>query len=328
MRVTPQCDTINSLIIADAGGVQTDPSVVFNGENYIVVWTDGRFPNYRYWVVTARITPQGAVLDTGNCIGYCVDQRESYPDIAFDGSRCLAVWLNFYPPQTICGRFINSAAMPEDTVITISAVSTSGYVEPKIAFDGTNYLVIYVDRPGNYYNIYGQLISPNGSLIGEIIPIACDPIDQKFHDLIWDGHFYVIVWLEGSFNVKGQRVDAAGQLVGSSFQISSMTSNFRDYPSIARAASNYLVVWSEYRNAEYDVYGNVDQLIGTEERKVRHDNNFMSATIISGQITLPKDKPHRVYDISGREVDLLELVPGIYFIEIDGCVRHKVIKIQ
>lgn len=328
MRVTPQCDTVNSLVIANAEGVQTDPSMVFNGENYIVVWTDGRFPNYHYWVVAARITPQGAILDTGNCVGYCTDQRESYPDIAFDGNRCLVVWLNFYPPQTICGRFINNTAMPEDTVITISALSTSSYVEPKIAFDGVNYLVIYVDRSGDYYNIYGQRISPNGNLLGERIPIACDMIDQKSQNLVWDGHFYVVVWLEGFFHIKGQRVDAAGQLVGSSFQISSMTSNFRNYPSIAAADSNYLIVWSEYRNVEYDIYGNVEQLIGIEEKEIRHCSDFAPAVIVHGQLTLPYDKPYRVYNILGREVNPLTLVPGIYFIEIDGCIRQKVVKIH
>lgn len=328
MRVTPQGDTLNSLVICNRDGVQTDPAVVFNGENYIVVWTDGRFPDYRYWVVAARVTPYGAVLDTGICFGNGGDQRESYPDIAFDGNRCFAVWSNFYTPYGVYGRFINSSCQPEDTVVCISVASTHDFVCPKIAHDGVNHLVVFADRPDDYHNVYGQIVSPAGQLLGNKLTIASGDVDQCSHDVVWDGHFYVVVWREGSYDIKGQRIDANGQLIGSSFHICSTAMIFRDYTSIAASDTNYLVTWTEYRNWQYDVYGNVDQSVSIKERNANAVNKRTSASIISGKLILPKDSHCKVYDISGREIRFKQMQAGVYFLEIDGVIRRKIIKVR
>ena len=50
--------------------------------------------------------------------------------------------------------------------------------------------------------------------------------------------------------------------------------------------------------------------------------------IISGPLVLPQGKECRVYDISGRDIIAKELEPGIYFVEIDGELPWKVIKIK
>jgi hypothetical protein len=52
------------------------------------------------------------------------------------------------------------------------------------------------------------------------------------------------------------------------------------------------------------------------------------ATIFSGPLQLPKNKNCRVFDITGRVVMPDKIKPGIYFIEIDGRITGKVIKIR
>ncbi len=51
-------------------------------------------------------------------------------------------------------------------------------------------------------------------------------------------------------------------------------------------------------------------------------------TIIRGPLQLPKGKNCRVFDITGRVVVPAKITRGVYFIEIDGVVTQKVIKIQ
>jgi hypothetical protein len=51
-------------------------------------------------------------------------------------------------------------------------------------------------------------------------------------------------------------------------------------------------------------------------------------TIISGSMRLPKDIPGKLFDVTGREVDAAQLAPGIYFIEIDGKITQKIIKVR
>jgi hypothetical protein len=55
---------------------------------------------------------------------------------------------------------------------------------------------------------------------------------------------------------------------------------------------------------------------------------FISPTIFSGPLTLPLDKTCTVYDITGRTVEPTHLSPGIYYVEIDGVISAKIIKIR
>lgn len=328
MRVTSSFDTLNSVTISNALRVQWSPAVVFNGENYVAVWSDERYIDNYYWVTIARITPDGTVLDSGTSIGAGGNQLEYYPDIAFDGSRCLAVWYNYYAPFGVYGRFIGSDGQPDGSVITIEATTYNYYMNPKIDFDGTHYLVVYVDRPGSYYNVYGQLVAPNGSLVGGQITIAASSQTEYYHDVVWDGYNYVVIWREGSYNIKGRVISPTGQLLGPAFQISATSSYTRNYPTIAASNTNYFIAWSEYRNSLYNIWGNIDQMIGVEEEKPVHVNGRTFPSIITGQLSLPTDGHVKLYDISGREVHPNHMSPGVYFIEIDGVVEQKVVKLR
>ena len=54
----------------------------------------------------------------------------------------------------------------------------------------------------------------------------------------------------------------------------------------------------------------------------------LKTLIISGPLILPQDSKCRIFDLSGREIIVSELDPGIYFVEIDGELSWKVIKVK
>ncbi|UCG29911.1 MAG: right-handed parallel beta-helix repeat-containing protein [candidate division WOR-3 bacterium] len=58
------------------------------------------------------------------------------------------------------------------------------------------------------------------------------------------------------------------------------------------------------------------------------DKYFPGPTIFRGPLRLPQGRDCRVFDITGRVVVPTKITRGIYFIEIDGVVMQKVIKIQ
>ncbi|HEX7318886.1 MAG TPA: hypothetical protein VF399_00840 [bacterium] len=68
--------------------------------------------------------------------------------------------------------------------------------------------------------------------------------------------------------------------------------------------------------------------LGVEEEKNIAVKTRTNATIINGPLQLPKDKKCRVFDITGRIVMPDKIKPGIYFIEVDGQIMQKVIKIR
>lgn len=51
-------------------------------------------------------------------------------------------------------------------------------------------------------------------------------------------------------------------------------------------------------------------------------------TIFSGPLLLPEGKNCKVFDITGRVVMPDKIKPGIYFIEIDGKITQKVVKVR
>ncbi len=65
-----------------------------------------------------------------------------------------------------------------------------------------------------------------------------------------------------------------------------------------------------------------------EDEVVSVKRNNSGATIFRGPLQLPQGKNCRVYDITGRVVEPNRIQPGIYFIEVDGVVTQKVVKVR
>ncbi len=70
--------------------------------------------------------------------------------------------------------------------------------------------------------------------------------------------------------------------------------------------------------------------IGIVERSVRRSSGqiIVGPTIFSGPLVLPKGRTCRVFDIMGRVVMPDVMKPGIYFVEVDGKIAQKVIKVR
>jgi hypothetical protein len=71
--------------------------------------------------------------------------------------------------------------------------------------------------------------------------------------------------------------------------------------------------------------------VGVEEEPATESvqqHERITATIFSGPLRLPEGKRCKVYDIAGRIVQPSSITRGVYFIEIDGEIVQKVIKIR
>ena len=83
---------------------------------------------------------------------------------------------------------------------------------------------------------------------------------------------------------------------------------------------------SEY--VDYDPWlghpvGIEEELLIKPARKIE-----FGATIFSGPLLLPEGKECKVFDITGRVIIPDKMKPGIYFIEIDGQITQKVVKVR
>lgn len=71
--------------------------------------------------------------------------------------------------------------------------------------------------------------------------------------------------------------------------------------------------------------------VGVEERPIVspvEKQETITTTIFRGPLQLPDGKQCKVFDITGRVVEPGKMQPGIYFIEVDGVVTQKVVKVR
>lgn len=326
MRVTPECDSINSVNISSANDVQIMPKVAFGNDNYMVVWSDARIPN-RFNIYGARVTPAGTVLDPdGILIGPGTETLQFEPSIAFTGTRFFVVWSDYSTQFAVAGRFVNCDGTLGETVMIANTVS-EGY-RTSVAYDGTNFLVVWTEYP---YFLNGQFVSGNGGLIGNPFTIATGVETFGSGSLNFDGNNYTVVYtIRNSyiFEVWGRQYDPAGKPLGPAFIISNPANSSYD-PYIVAGNTNYLNVWTDMEYPS-DIYGNVDVLVGIDddESQVKIKARQLFTTISRGALVLPGEKKYKVLDIVGREVNITDPASGIYFIQVENEIVQKVIKVR
>jgi len=330
VRVTPGLNSLWAVTICPKDSVQSYPSVVFNGENYVIVWSDKNFGNSHCYVAAARVSTSGSVLDPGACISDATGDDERPAHIAFDGNRCLVVWKK---AGAVLGRFLNAQCQTEGNIFQIANNVAGGHC---IAFDSTNYLIVWLTSESPNFLLNAQFVSTSGNLIGSEFTIVVDTIAFTDPEIIFSGTDYCVVWAQPFASdpvIRGQFVATDGSLIGSSFTISDTGTNYRrDDPAIAASDSNYLVVWDEYRSPiTSDLYGNVDILLSSVEEDsvpVNISLPYNGTLILAGPLRLPENKGCKVFDITGCQIYALNPAPGIYFIEVDGKIHQKVVKVK
>lgn len=128
------------------------------------------------------------------------------------------------------------------------------------AFDGTNYLLVWVGLDGT---LRGQRLSTVGSLIGSSFPIATGINTTRMapYSIAMGDTTALVVYLKSDDYIWGQRVGRFGNLVGTPVQISGNLS--REF-SIAFDGTNYLVVWVEsIPDKDKDIFGQFVSKAGT-----------------------------------------------------------------
>ncbi len=96
---------------------------------------------------------------------------------------------------------------------------------------------------------------------------------------------------------------------------------------------SYIIVGStnSYGAGGDDVYllkMEPDTLGVKERRSTSNYADIFRSTLITGSLLLPEGKNYKVFDVTGRVVLPDKIKPGIYFVEIDGVISHKVIKVK
>jgi N-acetylneuraminic acid mutarotase len=208
---------IGQTIIKDIWGL------AFGGGNYLVVYQGNSYALY------GRTISTSGTVGNEIAIGTAGGPSSGLNSVAFDGTNFLMVWDT---NTTIKGRFIGTNGNLSGSEFTVRSKQKTQCDSPvNVAFDGTNYLVVWHDNidpcGGGYFNgtadLFGQIVTPSGSLSGGVINISVAPGDQILPSIAIDGTNYLVTWTEGFGSteamVKGRFFDKSGGPVGSEFTL-------------------------------------------------------------------------------------------------------------
>jgi hypothetical protein len=166
-------------------GSRANPRVTFDGSNYLAVWRDSRSGSYRPYA--ARVSSAGAVMDAeGFALAEAtVSGAQDSPELASDGQgNSLAVWIDS-KSYSLAGTRItgNSVVDPAGIVIQARPSTLELISAPRVAFDGTNFVVGFVHEKSdsNYHTISYTLktarVSPQGAVLAGL-QIATHPSED------------------------------------------------------------------------------------------------------------------------------------------------------
>jgi large repetitive protein len=250
-RVTPAGGVLNpsGFAVSTAANGQFPTGIAFDETNYLVTWTDGRSGSDIYG---SRVTPGGAVLDPAGIPISTAAAGQYGGAVAFDGTNYLVTWDDGRSgvPDIYAARVSQAGTVLDvDGIPVTTEPNTQG--SPQIAFDGANYLVTWIDAPGNGWDVFGARVSPAGGVLDPTpIPISTATNDQTRPALAFDRTNYLTVWQDDRTDtaaIDGARVAPDGTVLEPSGIPISIIPASQSVPAVAFDGSNYLVAWEDDR---------------------------------------------------------------------------------
>jgi hypothetical protein len=260
-----------SFVIGEAWAIQDMGigSLAFDGTTYLIVWSDLSRPRGR------SISGQ-LVSKTGELVGPKIrisgTQRHAQnPNVAFDGTRYLTVWLN---DGKVYGQFLSTEGTLSGTSFDVDSKAFQGFPASGpntfLIFDGTRYVLSTQGRGGFYARFIdkGGVVSPRKRLCEWDGTEGC-------YVSGFDGNYY-LVSRSGGFPMKAKARFHNGDLIPVGDWITLFEAErYRALVGTAMAfdGTRFLAIGTIARFNPYhwgdlflkgDVYGNFVQLVEAE----------------------------------------------------------------
>ena len=266
-RVDPSGMVLDPSGVAISAGPSRErhPSIIFDGTNYFVVWEDA-LSMTECDIYGARVDPSGTVLDPSGIVISGAPSIQRSPSVSWDGTNYLVVWEDFRHVRTtsqIYGARVDRFGSVLDTLGAAICTGPGLMQCPSVAFDGTDYLVVWEDWSDRFPpNIYALQVDPSLRMIDTTwIPIAVGAGYQGTPSVAFSGGRFTIVWEERFSSGKCDIYGAVVRIRGTEIEVSvvrkraiSDEPGWQRSPSLALGDSSYLVVWGDHRGLDGDIY--------------------------------------------------------------------------
>ncbi len=327
-----------SIAISVAEMEQCNSAVISDNNYYLVVWQTWQSGSY-YDIFGTRVTNDGIVLDPSGIEISAAQNYQTLPAVACDGTNFFVVWQDMRSSgYNIYGARVTPSGIVLDTAGIAICVAEGSQSSPKIAYDGSNFLVVWQDMRNNNPDIYGTRVSSTGTILDTAgIAICRSEGSHVSPAVVYDGINFLVVWQDnrnGKQDIYGARVTSQG-IVMDSFPVTTLEQD-QWIPALASGNNNEMLLlyysWTGLeQNIPYNslrIWGILSPVPGIQDRSVSSSSSLKSMpTIINNILYLPAANSDvqtsgELFDLTGRKVmklvsgenNIHHLAPGIYFV--------------
>ncbi len=248
-----------------SGGVndQLAPAIAFGASRSLVTWQDNRREvDGRFDIQATQVNANGGVTNSTGTVLALAQGRQTSAAIAHDGTRYFVVYsdsqLNGAGNLNIRAVRVNNDGTvldPNGGRTICNAVGNQS--APDIAWNGTQFLVVWADRRNGNWDIFGTRVDSNYQVLdGSGFPIATGAEDQNFPKVAYNAHAaaqaFLVAWQDRrsgtNWDIYAGRVRNNGTLMDGNGVVIANAANDQRRPDVASDNVNWIVVWDDRRS--------------------------------------------------------------------------------
>jgi hypothetical protein len=251
-------------------GTQSAPVIgMAAGGSFVVIWESNTQDGDDFGVFGQRYDAAGVPVGGEFRVNTYTTNAQRRPAMAMNArGEFVVVWESYGAQdgdgQGIFGQRFDASGQRRGGEFQVNTYTTSNEIRPAVALGPGGTFVVawhHYDFPSNYA-IFAQRFDAAGARLGSEFRVNTYTTSfQRNPSVAVDGSGdFVVVWQSGGqdgdgYGIFGQRYDAAGQLLGSEFQVNTYTTDGQRNPAVSAApAGHFVVVWQSY-GQDGDGYG-------------------------------------------------------------------------
>ncbi len=224
------------------------PATASNGTTFLLVWDDGAD------ILSTRISATGTMIDTTPIAIATAAGKQCAPQVASNGTDYYVVWVDQCETAgaNIAGARVTSAGVVDATPLPI-ATTANVEDQPRIASNGSDYLVVWHQAAQNIDDVYGQLVNHDGTATGSTLAIAATAGVTEMQPAVGSlGGNYLVTWSDfrslSTFDIYAHRVSAAGVISDPGGFLITNAAGSQSLSAVSSNGTSYLVVYEDSRS--------------------------------------------------------------------------------
>ncbi len=252
------------------------PIIAFDGTRYLMVWTD--------YAHTPDDDIYGCFISKSGVVGtpFVISSAPGMQKVAsmgFDGTNYMVVWDDYRNESSSNAIDIYAQRVSTSGSLVGSEIAVCSQARDQrnaaMAFDGTNYLVTYMNKRSenpNIRDINGNFMSKSGVVGSQFKINTTDcPNSQNPIGLAYGKDGYMVVWgkdmgaggnADAIWDVYGRVIAPNGTFRSSELAISTIPGS-QAFPRVTSDGTRYFVVWTDLSLPDVEITGQFFSETGT-----------------------------------------------------------------